>query len=120
MLVKSTSAAPPYTAVDGCAIREVLHPRHDPVDLPYSLAVAEVAVGARTYQHRLQQAEVYYLLEGRGVMHIDHEMREVCAGDAVFIPAGSVQWIENLATTSLRFVALVSPPWSAATDARLD
>jgi mannose-6-phosphate isomerase-like protein (cupin superfamily) len=120
MLIKSTIDCVPYTAVDGCAIREVLHPRQDPVDLPYSLAVAEVAVGARTYRHRLQQAEVYYLLEGRGIMYIEHEAREVVAGDAVFIPAGSIQWIENVAATNLRFVALVSPPWSRATDVRLE
>lgn len=120
MLVKSTIDCMPYTAIDGCAIREVLHPHQDSVVLPYSLAVAEVTGGARTHRHRLQHAEVYYVLEGRGIMHIECETREVCTGDAVFIPAGSIQWIENVATTNLRFVALVSPPWSAAMDARVE
>lgn len=120
MLIKSTTDCVSYTAIDGCQIREVLHPSQDSIALPYSLAVAEVAVGARTYRHRLQQAEVYYLLEGTGLMHIDHEAREVRAGDAVVIPAGTEQWIENLEATPLRFIALVSPPWSAALDARLE
>lgn len=120
MLVKSTVECTPYTAIDGCRIREVLHPAHDAVTLPYSLAVAEVAVDARTYRHRLQQPEVYYLLEGEGRMHVDDESRRVRAGEAVYIPAGSAQWIENTGSVALRFVALVSPPWSLATDERLE
>jgi mannose-6-phosphate isomerase-like protein (cupin superfamily) len=120
MLIKSTLDCAPYTAIDGCEIREVLHPGHDPLSLPYSLAVAEVTVGARTYRHRLQHAEVYYLLEGEGCLHIDAETRMVRTGDAIYIPAGTAQWIENLGATTLRFVALVSPPWSRDTDERLE
>jgi len=116
MLTKSTADCVAYTAVDGCRIREVLHPQHDPVSLPYSLALAEVMTGARTFRHRLQCAEVYYLIEGEGRMHIGSETRTVRSGDAVFIPAGSEQWIENIGTQPLRFVALVSPPWSADAD----
>ena len=52
-------------------------------------------------------------------MHVDDEERVIAAGDAVLIPGGAVQWIENVGSDILRFVALVSPPWSAATDARL-
>lgn len=32
--------------------------------------------------------EVYYLLEGRGVMTVGDERREVAAGDAVWLPCG--------------------------------
>lgn len=120
MLIRSWRECPPYTAVDGCLIREVLHPAHEALPLPYSLAVAEVAVGARTWRHRLAHDEVYFLLEGCGRMHIDADAREVRAGDAVLIGAGSEQWIENLGQSTLRFVALVSPPWSAAADTRLE
>ena len=52
-------------------------------------------------------------------MHIDDEQREVSAGDAILIPPLAVQWIENLGTETLRFIAVVAPPWSAAGDARL-
>lgn len=120
MLIKSMADCAPYTANDGCQIREVLHPAQDPIALPYSLAVAEVVAGAQTYRHRLQQAEVYYVLEGKGLMHIDLEARDVRTGDAIFIPAGALQWIENVGPMNLRFLALVSPPWSAAMDERLE
>lgn len=116
MLVSSTAECPPFTANDGCLIREVLHPEKTGVALPYSLAVAEVAPGACTRRHRLAQDEVYYLLAGLGCMHIEAETRVVLPGDAVHIPGGHVQWIENIGRETLRFVALVSPPWTAAGD----
>ncbi|MGD9600548.1 MAG: cupin domain-containing protein [Gammaproteobacteria bacterium] len=119
MLIKSTLACAPFIANDGCRIREVLHPSHDPVDLPYSLAVAEVEPGAGTFRHRLRQDEVYYLLAGTGRMHVDLDARIVGAGDVVHIPGGAVQWIENVGAETLRFLALVSPAWTAADDERL-
>ena len=108
MLVKRTADCPPQIAIDGCTIREVLHPVMDPVALPYSLAVAEVAVGARTYRHRLQHAEVYYLINGHGRMHIDDDSTDVAAGEAIVIPAGALQWIENRGLDVLRFIAFLA------------
>lgn len=119
MLVSSTAECPPFIANDGCLIREVLHPAKTGVPLPYSLAVAEVAPGACTRRHRLAQDEVYYLLEGVGRMHIDDQVRSVLVGDAVHIPGGCVQWIENIGRDTLRFIALVSPPWTSEGDALL-
>ena len=120
MWVKRTADCPPQIAIDGCTICEVLHPSIDLAALPYSLAVAEVAVGARTYRHRLQHAEVYYLINGCGRMHIDDASAEVAAGAAIVIPAGAVQWIENTGDEVLRFIALVSPPWSREIDHRCE
>jgi len=119
MLIKSTQACAPFIANDGCRIREVLHPSQDPVALPYSLAFAEVDPGGSTFRHRLRQDEVYYLLEGEGRMHVDASARTVAAGDVVHIPGGAVQWIENIGVQTLRFLALVSPPWTATDDERL-
>ena len=68
------------------------------------------------YALLLAQDEVYYLLAGLGRMHIEAETRVVLPGDAVHIPGGHVQWIENIGRETLRFVALVSPPWTAAGD----
>lgn len=119
MFVKSINDCPALTANDGCRIFELLHPHQDQIDLPYSLAIAEVEPGESSYRHRLEQTEVYYLLEGQGLMHINDETQAVKSGDAVFIPARAVQWIENLGSTTLRFIALVNPPWDEAGDERL-
>lgn len=119
MFVKSLSDCPALVANDGCRVFEVLHPKNDPIELPYSFAIAEVAVGESSYRHRLAQSEVYYVLEGRGRMHIDEDTCEVGAGDAVVIPACAIQWIDNIGDGVLRFAAIVSPPWRADDDERL-
>jgi len=119
MFVKSLAACAPLVANDGCRIFELLHPAKDAVDLPYSLAVAEVEVGESSYRHRLRQTEIYFILNGRGRMHVDAETRELAVGDACVIPAEAEQWIENIGDERLRFIAVVSPPWRAEDDQRL-
>jgi mannose-6-phosphate isomerase-like protein (cupin superfamily) len=120
VLVKNPEDCEEFTAVDGCYIRELLHPKNDALEMPYSIAVARVEPGRRTYRHRLDRAEVYYLLSGSGRMHVDEQARAVAQGEAVYIPAGAVQWVENTGADELRFLAIVNPPWSEEGDERLE
>jgi mannose-6-phosphate isomerase-like protein (cupin superfamily) len=53
--------------------------------------------------------ELYYLLEGRGVMEIDGKTREVGPGDAILIPAGARHEIK--ATKAMRFLCCCAPPY---------
>ncbi len=119
MLHKIFAQCPPLIAKDGCTVRELLHPKNDDVCLAYSLAHAEVAVGAASYRHRLKQQEVYYILAGRGRLHIDNDTTLVGPNEAIVIPARAIQWIENTGAEPLRFLAIVAPPWCAADDERL-
>lgn len=120
MFVKNIGDCAEFIANDGCHIRELLHPDKDTVNLPYSIAHARVEPGKHSYRHYLKQDEVYYILEGHGRMHVDDEEQDVAAGDAIHIPAGAVQWIENTGAGILDFLALVNPPWTEADDIRLD
>ncbi len=116
MFTKSLADCPPLLANDGCRIFELLHGKNDTIDLPYSLAVAEVEVGQSSYRHRLRQSEIYFILAGRGRMHVDDETRELAVGDTVVIPPQAAQWIDNIGDELLRFVAVVSPTWRAQDD----
>ena len=120
MFVKKPENCAEFTASDGCRLRELLHNKNDPVDLPYSIALARVETGGRTYRHRLDRTEVYYILSGCGRLHVDAEARDVAAGEAVLVPPGTQQWLENTDDAELRFLAIVSPPWSEAGDERLE
>jgi mannose-6-phosphate isomerase-like protein (cupin superfamily) len=120
MFVKNLNACNEFTANDGCLIRELLHPKNEPVDLAWSLAVARVLTGKRTLQHKLVQTEVYYILAGQGRMHINNETREVSTGDVILIPPEAVQWIDNTGDGELKFIAIVSPPWRAQDDQLCD
>lgn len=119
MYIKRTAECPEILANDGCRLRELLHPRNDPVHLPFSLARAVVDPGKSSYRHRLAQTEVYYLLEGSGILHVGSKSKPVCAGDVVLIRPGEEQWIENPGPNPLVLAALVSPPWRAEDDERL-
>lgn len=46
-------------------------------------------------------------------MHIDGESASVRPGQAVFIPPGAVQYIENTGADDLAFLAIVDPQWRA-------
>lgn len=124
MYIRSESGCEAFVANDGCSIIELLHPKHMPTGLgsklDFSLAVAEVQVNEQTYRHILDQHEVYYMLSGDGEMHIDAETANVKAGDAIFIPAGSTQWIKNVGSVPLRFAAIVAPPWTPEGDHLLE
>ncbi len=119
MFVKKTSECDAFVANDGCTIRELLHPKNDVVDLPYSLVLATVDVDRKSYQHKLEQTEVYHILQGHGRMFIDTEDSEVGVGDVIVIPAEALQWIENIGSEPLVFTAIVNPPWTEDGDVRL-
>lgn len=120
MLTKRTADCPPFTARDGCEIRELLHPEQDAISLPYSLAQGSVGSGGRTFRHKLAQQEVYWIRDGSGVMHVGAQRRAVMPGDVVLVPAGVEQWIENTGVETLVFVVIVSPPWRAEDDTRTE
>jgi len=120
MLTKRLADCQELIANDGCRVRELLHPNNDSVDLPYSLAVGVLAPRERSVHHRLAQAEVYYILEGSGIMHVGHESRPVMPGDVICVPAGAEQWAENLGVNRLMFMIIVSPPWRSEDDLRVE
>lgn len=111
MFTRDAADVPPITAADGSELREILHPERDSATIGYSLAVAVVKPGQSTRPHKLTSSEAYYLLSGMGRMHVGDEAESVHAGNAVYIPAGSVQWIENTGRIDLAFLCIVDPAW---------
>src|SRR5262245_21557622 len=121
MLIRRMPHCPEIIANDGCRLRELLHPAKDGSGIPYSVALAWVEPGKSTFPHRLTgETEVYLIISGAGRMHLGDEVAEVGAGDAVVIPTGTRQWIECTSRERLHFAALVSPPWRADHDVRVD
>jgi len=114
MLIRCVKDSEEFIAGDDSILRELLHPDKSNVEIRYSLAHAKVGPGRRTKAHRLKTAEVYYILQGHGRMHIDAEVAPVTAGCAVYIPPESVQYIENAGASDLIFLCIVDPAWRQA------
>ena len=84
-----------FNALDNTIIREILNPKHEsqPMVLNYSLAHATLKTGENSLPHKFFEAsEVYYILKGKGIMHIDDETAKVVPGDTIYIPPQAVQW----------------------------
>lgn len=111
MLIQKLQDCQEFTAGDGTQLRELLHPDKQPIELRYSLAQAVVPVGQTSAPHSLNTSEVYYILRGRGEMHIDEESQVVEPGDAVYIPPHAKQFIRNCADEPLVFICIVDPAW---------
>jgi len=111
MLVKNLEDCKESITVDKTLLREVLHRKNDGIDLRYSLAHARLGAGCASLPHRLRTTEVYYVVKGRGIMHIDQESQEVREGSAVYIPPNAVQHIENVGNDELEFLCIVDPAW---------
>jgi len=111
MLVKDLRDCEEFIAGDDTTLRELLHPDKADLKLGYSLAHATVKSGQTSSPHRLRTSEVYYILEGKGVMHMSDETADVHAGQAIYIPPGMVQFIENTGPSDLNFLCIVDPAW---------
>ena len=111
MIIKDLSETEEFLAGDRTRLRELFNPAKEQLSLRCSLAHAAVAPSAKTKRHRLRTSEVYYVLEGQGLMHIGRESAPVKPGQAVYIPPGAVQWIENTGADSLIFLCIVDPAW---------
>jgi len=113
MVLKTLSNLRPFVAGDDTRLREILHPKNDKLSLPYSLAFAKLDAGKSSLPHKLSQShEVYYILQGKGRIHVNGVQKEVSKDDTIFVPADSIQQIENLGKVELQFLCIVSPPWS--------
>ncbi|NQV03892.1 MAG: cupin domain-containing protein [Candidatus Omnitrophica bacterium] len=111
MIIKKLNNLKEFEAGDGCILREFFNPCKDNIEARYSLAHAKVLPGQHTKDHRLNVSELYYILKGKGLMHIDDERANVYPDDAVYIPPNSIQSIENTGKSDLEFICIVDPAW---------
>lgn len=111
MLVQKLNACAEFMAGDRTHLRELLHPDKQPLELRYSLAHATLPIGQTSQPHSLSTSEVYYILSGKGEMHIEDETEVVEPGDAVYIPPNARQFIHSCGSEPLVFICIVDPAW---------
>jgi len=111
VLIKKLENCAEFIAGDKTVLRELLHPDKMEVKCGYSLAHAIVKPKESSTPHALKTTEVYYILEGEGVMRIDGESAKVRAGDMIYIPPNTKQLIRNSGVADLKFLCIVDPAW---------
>lgn len=110
MTLLKLAAQTPFRTKDGSEIRSILDRTNAPVE-NQSLAEATVEAGGSTARHYHKVSEeFYFILEGRGRMEIDGDVRDVGEGDAILIPPGA--WHTIAASERLRFLCCCAPPYA--------
>lgn len=80
----------------------------------------EIAPGTHLEAHRHDTYEWYYILQGRALMQIEADKREVSPGDLILIPRNAVHSIRPVGDQPMRalaFAASFLPEGGAGTEA---
>ena len=109
MDVENVGRVEAFVTKDGSEIRELLAHRNSCIR-NQTLAEARLAPGMSTTPHHHRRIEeIYYILEGRGLMRVGEEGRPVGPGDAIAIPPGATHQITNTGTGVLKFLCCCAP-----------
>jgi mannose-6-phosphate isomerase-like protein (cupin superfamily) len=75
------------------------------LDIPgdFTAGVTDLEVDGWLGHHRHEPAELYFVLDGEGILTIDGEDHAVCDGTAAYIPGNSEHGIRNTGTSTMRF-----------------
>lgn len=105
-----------FVAHDGCTIAEVIHPANDGTDPQVSLARAVLSPKQATNPHILDFTEIYYIISGTGLIHLNGRSSRLGPEDCVYIPAATEQWVENTGEADLVFLCVCSPAYDPKRD----
>src|SRR6266478_3987585 len=102
MHVLKPARAPRYIRTEGVISFLLASPRTCGAEyLTTTLAVIEQGGEQRIHSHQPEQ--VYFILEGSGLMTVGDETQRVGPGDCVFIPADQPHGLHNETGTALRY-----------------
>jgi len=84
-----------------------------------SIQISEIPVGSQQPMHHHAPEQCYYIIRGRGIMMIEKDEEDVCAGDAVFIPSNAEHGIKNIGDDVLEYLTANSPMFDEQYENRL-
>jgi len=68
--------------------------------------------GGVQHLHSHEPEQMYYILEGRGLMTVDGVQREVSIGDTIFFDSFAEHGLENIGDTMLKYLSAASPSFT--------
>lgn len=105
---------------EGTKIRQIFHPHNTLSGIRYSISHSLVEPGKKSVLHKMKTSEVYYILDGEGILHIDDDKLNISKDQAIYIPPNSKQYIENSGESDLKFLCIVDPAWKKEDEEILD
>lgn len=77
-----------------------------------AITLVEMEPGGVQHIHSHEPEQMYYILEGSGIMTVDAEERSIQAGDCIFFPAFAKHGLKNTGGTVLRYLSAASPSFT--------
>ena len=113
MVVLNKTTAPRYQRPEGIvsyllASARTCNSRH------LTTTMVELAPSGEQRAHSHAPEQVYFILEGSGVMTVGDDAQNVRAGDCVFIPSGTQHGIRNSGASTLRYFSAAAPGFGEA------
>ncbi len=76
------------------------------------VTLVEMEPGGFQHVHSHKPEQVYYILEGEGLMTVGADECAVKAGDCIFIPSQAKHGLKNIKETMLKYVSAASPSFT--------
>ena len=111
MIVKKIEKIEAFTGKEGTQIKQIFSPSETNNSIRYSIAHCTINPGNSSKPHTMKTSEMYYIMQGNGVMHVGEEQKQVKQNDAVFVPPMSKQFLENNGEIQLVALCIVDPAW---------
>jgi len=111
MIIKKLQEIDVIDGGEGTKIRQVFHPHNTLNGVRYSLSHSSLEFGKKSKLHKMKTSEIYYILDGEGIIQIDDDTFKVSKDQAIYIPPHSKQCIENTGKDEMKFLCIVDPAW---------
>ena len=100
-----------FSGYEGTQIRQIFTPDNTNNVIRYSIAHCTISPGNNSKPHTMKTSEMYYILQGNGIMHIGEEQKQVKQNEMIFVPPMSKQFLENNGKIDLILLCIVDPAW---------
>ena len=111
MISKKNKDLESISGNENTKIKQIFNPENTVNGIRYSLAESVIQKGGKSKVHKMKTSEVYFILEGNGILHLENESVEIERYQSVFVPQFSSQYLENTGNTDLKVLCIVDPAW---------
>ncbi len=111
MILKKRKA-PRYIRKEGITSYLLASPRTCGAE-QLTTSLVEIEPGGEQRVHSHVPEQIYYILEGNGLMNVGDKTVHVERGDCIFIPSGAPHGLKNDGTMLLRYFSAAAPSFES-------
>ena len=111
MISKKIKSLDSFHGDEGSEIKQIFYPENTQNGIRYSLAQSVISPGKSSKPHKMKSAEIYFVLDGDGIIHVDDQSEKIEKYQSIYVPPLSKQYLENTGQTELKVLCIVDPAW---------